>query len=217
MLDIFKEYFSTPDDLDYREEYAGIMSIEKLKKHKELIKALRKGPCPNGSIVQKTATTAMIELCRSKEESWHLATELEIRAASLAKKVRAMMRDVQQAVVKARGKAAPEWLQHLLDLEPTYIDVTDSAPVTDKPFTYAYHDQQELAWRLREGDDMRNRQWCRKIRRPGAAGDGDEAEAVWGDGETWKVPALTCGALSEKASHAKKAQPTLWSSPHMDG
>ena len=64
---------------------------------------------------------------------------------------------------------------------------------------------------------MRNRQWCRRIRRPEAAGDGDEAEAVWGDGETWNVPALTCGALSAKASHAKKAQPTLWSSPHLDG
>ena len=85
------------------------MIIETLKAHSKMLIALRAGPLSTGSMTQKLAEEAL-RLVADKHEEWHLGDELGDFAAKVGRRVRVMLRDVQQALYKAKGKPIPAWL-----------------------------------------------------------------------------------------------------------
>ena len=80
------------------------MDAAKLQQHKTLLVALRQGPSPSGSIVQKAANIALEKLFKERESEWHLGKEIPRKAECIAKKIRAMSRDIQQSLLKAKQK-----------------------------------------------------------------------------------------------------------------
>ena len=110
---VLQKQLESPD-IDYRREFKGTLDQKGLVKYKLMIRALFSGPCPNGSIIPKVAESAARELCVLNEKKWHLAGSQEATAKKIGVQIRAMLRDVQQSVIKAKGRVYPEWLQTVL-------------------------------------------------------------------------------------------------------
>ena len=107
LFEVFARHIVAPDVLAYREELDGAdRHTDNLKRNRQLIVDIRAGPAPNGSLVQKHTAAAVKRHFQDKEEEWHLGAELDGRATSVAKKIRAMSRDVQQAWLKSMKKGS---------------------------------------------------------------------------------------------------------------
>ena len=70
-------------------------------------------------------------LATHREAEWSLAAQKAAYAEQNATKLRAMLRDVKQALIKARGRALPWWLHDFGDLDKLVDEDgdVDSAPL----------------------------------------------------------------------------------------
>ena len=140
--------FMLPDNLLYRETVSsGRLDATKISVHEKMLLKLRAGPCAEGNLNQKLAYNVMLRLVRLREPEWFLgAQEHESWARSRALRLRAMMRDVDQAVIKARSRpatvAAP-WLQPFLGGMAPSTTVSAANPPAD-PANYIFGWNDEL-------------------------------------------------------------------------
>ena len=205
----------------------GPLDPPRLLQQKPLLVALRQGPAPSGAIVQKAAKTALVKLFKARESEWHLGKEAASKAESVAKKIRAMSRDIQQNLLKAKAKSRyPDWLITVLDLpadsareeQPSVgcgEHASDQASLDVESSQQRKHDEEFYfnqksgrAYKVVRGETI----WCDTMGAPKHP-TGDPAEeqvATWADGSTWRVPGLlvcpppleigSSGAASTKAA-----------------
>ena len=103
-----------PDEISYRDDYHGVLNADVLMAHSKLLRALLK-VAPTGAIVQSSFVTAIRSRFKQCPD-WHVSTkEAPKKAISIAKMLRAMLRDVDQSRLKAsRNGKWPPWLLHIL-------------------------------------------------------------------------------------------------------
>jgi hypothetical protein len=96
----------------YRETIDGSPSYDQIKKHGPLLRALRAGPLADGALTQAAAKKALREVAveKASEAEWCLGGELDEFCEKIGKRLRAMLRDVQQGFYKSKGRTLPEWL-----------------------------------------------------------------------------------------------------------
>ena len=112
-VEIMKKELQTPVLISYRESLQGARNTEQLSKYGSLIQSIP-------DVALKTLVEWLITVAKDKEDQWHLAADVDSWALQTAKRLKAMKRDVAQAVVKAKerpGKCRPPWLQPFLDSE----------------------------------------------------------------------------------------------------
>ena len=207
--------------VQYREQIEGPVDFPMLLKYKEVLLALRKGAAPSGAIVQSACTNALRNLFDDRKADWHLiGREAAQVATSTAKKLRAMSRDVQQSLLKAKAKGKyPEWLISVLQLphdviaesaeEPVPAQLhaaaaedappgasgSDSGPAPDVSRSLApegiyYSQKKGLAYKVLHDGKI---MWAQSIGPPkDYSGDDPTVEKVafFEDGTTWSVPGL---------------------------
>ncbi len=110
LLEVLSRHVHVPINLKYREVLAGPQDKQEIAKHTDLLKDLPR------TVAQLPLVTALKALATKKEDVWHLAAEKTAWATVTARQLRAMNRDVAQALVKAKGKekAGPDWLRPFL-------------------------------------------------------------------------------------------------------
>ena len=98
--------------LKYREEYSGARDEEVLAQNLWL------RDVPKG-IPQSNMAAALYYVAGKREESWKLANERLNWAKTQAKRIRACVRDISQAVLKARKNpdTCPGWVKLFMDAE----------------------------------------------------------------------------------------------------
>ena len=111
-VEIMKKELQTPVLISYRESLQGARNTEQLSKYRSLIQSVP-------DVALKTLVEWLITVAKDKEDQWHLAADVDSWALQTAKRLKAMKRDVAQAILKARGsgKCPPQWLQPFLDSE----------------------------------------------------------------------------------------------------
>lgn len=215
--------------MNYRKEFNGPLNQSKLREYGNLLRDLRSGPCPNGAVVPATMEKAFKDLAAENEHHWCLGLAAEEWAVSNAKRLRAMLRDVQQAFIKSRGKAPPKWLEefcvdNVLKAEDTPESPEKAAEQPAEPegtqldeegqgYDFGYCDEMNLAWRRDPNEPDSKKHYCKTLRAPAEAKDDDEPEAVWADGVRWRVPGMLCSDVVQK----KKTLEVLWSSRNQVG
>ena len=133
---ILEAHLDSPQ-VHYREQLEGTVDFAMLLKYKKLLLALRKGAAPSGAIVQSACANALKKLFDDRKGAWHLiGREAAQVATSTAKKLRAMSRDVQQSLLKAKAKGRyPAWLISVLQLPHDVIaepDDQEHAPAQEQ-------------------------------------------------------------------------------------
>ena len=150
VFEVLRKYVKLPSDVQYREELAGKADTTELVKHAEMLNTLMLGPCPNGSLTQKAAADAFGKLAEEREE-WHLGADTPDFVARASRRLRSMMRDAQQALLKARAKGTcTNWVKVFLSAH----DADPSAPVGKNPKqpvednrVFGWDDDTQVAWR----------------------------------------------------------------------
>ena len=114
LFEVFKKHRTTSEQFNYREGYEGTRDETALEEQEDLIADAR---ClyPNGSVTQTEAENNLNKLALESEEKWHLADERPQWAKSGGLRFRAMMRDVQQAILKQKikKKSLPTGFDHI--------------------------------------------------------------------------------------------------------
>jgi hypothetical protein len=113
VAEVLKLFLAKPGDIQYRETISeGSPNYDQIKKHGQLLRALRAGPLADGALTQAAAKKALRELAAEKanEADWCLGEELDNFCEKIGKRLRAMLRDVQQGIYKSKGRTLPEWL-----------------------------------------------------------------------------------------------------------
>ena len=111
---VVRQFIKRPNDVQYRSVMEGSVDSDRLLKHRDLLLALRRGPCPNGSITAKAAKECAT-LLAGDHPDWCLGHEAKDFISTFAGRLRAMLRDVQQAMLKTKGRTSmPGWLTQLL-------------------------------------------------------------------------------------------------------
>lgn len=237
VYEVIKHFISKPGDLFYRENVTeGPQDIAQIEKHQRMLLDLRAGPCPNGSLTKNAAEYAAKLLAGNNEDTWHLGREQFEFIAKFGKRLRAIQRDVQQGVYKAKGRTAAPWVLPFLpsaeaqeDKEEQgseQLEQTDamapeageteqsaaasSNPKAGKQWCFGWDDEMEMAYR--STTPKGKREYCLKKVRPIGASDSADAVAVWSDGCKWNIPTLTCGELDQKLARPKKG--AIWSGRH---
>ena len=96
--------------IDFREDMCGDMKEQALRRWRDFIIDIRKQMTNVNKIV---ADEAFDEKAKYMEHEWHLAGERSEWKAAMSARTRAMLRDVQEGVRKAKGKPgkkAPNWV-----------------------------------------------------------------------------------------------------------
>jgi hypothetical protein len=102
-----------PGDIQYRESLSdGAPNYDQLKRHGPMLRALRAGPLADGGLLQLLAKKALRQVADGKasDSDWALGSELDEFTEKIGKRLRAMLRDVQQGIYKSKGRTLPEWL-----------------------------------------------------------------------------------------------------------
>ena len=118
VLEVLKEELQSPVVIGYRESLSGKRDIEQLTKHKNLI---RRTP----PMKPKELTQLLECVAAAKEDEWHLCGEASGWAKQTSKRLRAMKRDISQALVKTTSdpkRPGPGWLQDFMDCPVEMVD-----------------------------------------------------------------------------------------------
>ena len=105
-----------PDDMKYREELDGPVDPQAIKKHTALVQDLL-AVTMGKAMTQGACSAAYLQVATLKEAEWHLGCKAKKWAGKASKRTRAMLRDVTQALIKARraGECPHSWLQPFWD------------------------------------------------------------------------------------------------------
>ena len=172
----------TPQPLPYRATIKGKIDTVVITSKQELLLALRKY---KDQYNQSILTRILLKVADDKESVWHLSEERFDYSEKMAKRLRAMLHDVQQNLTKYKNKQMPEWLEPFTPNE----DIAPGQPA----FTFGWDDSMDCAYRMRDGS---------------AAKDyADDVEARWDDdGTIWRVPSKgKKGKASEMKADKMKA------------
>ena len=110
------KHLAQPDDFKYREDLDGPIDPKAIKKHTALamdLQAATKGK----AMTQGACSAAYLQVANLKEAEWHLGCKAQKWAGKASKRTRAMLRDISQALIKARraGECPHSWLQPFFD------------------------------------------------------------------------------------------------------
>ena len=112
----------------------GQQDTDKLLRQRSLLKELREGPVGEGNLTKNAAKQIFLELAKQNEDKWKLGPSgMEAFAACCQGSLRAMLRDVQQAVIKSKTRGTPKWLSTLLDLEQSMPEEMTSTNASASP------------------------------------------------------------------------------------
>ena len=103
------DHIKNSNRFHYRNTLEGALNVKQLQKSQDFIIAVRK---KMKNINQSTAEKVFKNKAKDEEDTWHLAKETKEYAKEQALMTRAMLRDVEQNVAKARkqpNKKAPSW------------------------------------------------------------------------------------------------------------
>ena len=138
LLKVFDDHILDATLFDYRENIDGtnIKPVE-IKRYTPLLLALRS----LSTYIKKTENVkALCKKAIKEEDNWHLAAERDGWVNSQDKRIRSMMRDVAQHVMKAktrRHKAAPDWVVPFLNNEGHSCDDGEAAAASGSQVDHA--------------------------------------------------------------------------------
>eukprot|EP00959_Pyramimonas_sp_CCMP1952_P282915 5913949-Pyramimonas_sp.AAC.1 len=116
-VDILNKYVLTPDDICYSTDMESQPNTKALVKHVKLLTELRMRIVKTqGPIVQKPFAAILERLANQRGETWKLADRKQSWARETSKKIRTMLRHVDQGLVKSRG-SPPGWLKAYVEAE----------------------------------------------------------------------------------------------------
>ena len=195
-----------PGCIKYRMEMEGKLDTSELGKHQKLLVGLRGFKT---HFNQSYLSSTLLKVAITKESEWHLASEKPVYACETSKQLRAMLRDISQGLVKSKSKKGakePEWLAPFSGKE----DHKDEEALHDQSdWLYKYDEVMRAAYRYSPGDADGNRSYCLKMDAPDGATEGDEIQASWHDGSTWRVPGMSIGDYKNFKQGSKAALPPL--------
>ena len=106
LLDVVARYLK-PEQLPYRTSMGGKMQSSELVRHAAWLKDIR---ALSTFLNQSTLEPLIKSVCESKESTWHLGNEIDTFSKETALSLRAMLRDVQQTLVKHKSDGKiPSW------------------------------------------------------------------------------------------------------------
>ena len=181
----------TPQPLPYRATIKGKIDTVVITSKQELLLALRKY---KDQYNQSILTRILLKVADDKESVWHLSEERFDYSEKMAKRLRAMLHDVQQNLTKYKNKKWPEWLEPFKPNE----DIAPGQPA----FTCGWDDSMDCAYRMRDGSVARD--YESKVFIPDDANDEDDVEARWEDGTVWRVPSVSCKEWQQKEKDKEK-------------
>ena len=105
-----------PEDSKYREELEGNVHPERVEVHTALLLAVR-SHTGEQALTQSVAQQGFLQLAVLNEESWNLGPAARKWSVKAAKRLRCMLRDVSQALIKERrnNMCTKPWLQPFWD------------------------------------------------------------------------------------------------------
>ena len=112
LTNTIRQILKQPIRPKYRENLIGSRDINEIKENKQVLVGILK--C-GATWCQGTMKDAVLTVAEENEKEWKLGSKdaRETFASSWSKRVRAQLRDINQALVKRKGrdpKAAPNWL-----------------------------------------------------------------------------------------------------------
>ena len=209
LRDVLRQHAGRPGEIMYRSTMAGRLESTLIEKHSLLLRLLRESQTHIAQSVLEAEFYGLAEECESE---WHLASEKKAYAETSSRRVRAMLRDISQNLMKYKGRAReahPSWLREFVSGDDQTIAKNDqskrprasSSSVTagdkkqkaketdDDRWVIGYEEEMQAAWRMDEG--MSVREYCDEVLCPESADSGDECVAIWRrDGMTWRIPSL---------------------------
>ena len=212
---IFRAHVNPPEQMRYRTKLDGVCAPTVITNNQNLLLELLAGPCAEGNLAQTKTKECFMAVAADREEVWHLATETETWAENAAKMVRAMMRDIQQTIMKNSIRNMPDWVTPFLgaNAKIAVITVTEDSQPEQLIYIYAWNDYMKTAVRIPIiGKDPRRRRGdpepCKRLEKPADAKGTDNMVAHWQDGSTWAVPQQTVGQ-HKQSKEAKKIE-AIW-------
>ena len=208
------QHMPLPGSICYRTEMEGKQDTSAIMKHTDLLVGLRGF---KRFFTQSALKDVLSRASEKKESEWRLATERGVFADETAKQLRAMMRDVSQALVKWKSKRGnkppPSWLvaftAHEKDSGEPEHSATTAAP--EKEWVYEYCREMRAAYRYPASKTKDAREYCDKM---DAGKDTDEIQGTWSDGSTWSAPGMSVSDyMNLKDGIALKLPPLAGSEP----
>ena len=125
VFDAVRMHIKRPDSLKYRESLDGPCLPPLIVEHTQLLLQLRAST--REALIQKSAEEGFMQLAVANEAmpNWHLGSKAGKWAEKAARKLRAMLRDVSQALHKERTRHATctkAWLQPFWDAADAQAD-----------------------------------------------------------------------------------------------
>eukprot|EP00959_Pyramimonas_sp_CCMP1952_P269438 5632512-Pyramimonas_sp.AAC.1 len=104
LLAVLKEHVTTADELDYTTDLDGDVDGDTITAWKDMMLAAREAMYPQTSISQKCGKAVFVDVLEANGASWNLGAEEASWADTSSKMFRAMLRHVQQAVIKMKNR-----------------------------------------------------------------------------------------------------------------
>ena len=109
VLEVLLKHVASPDAFKYRVDLDGPTDAKELSAHSALLLALRSAT--KAPLTQTACESALSTVASKNESTWHLGRSQHKWAAKASRRLRAMIRDIDQGLVKARTRTHhPEWL-----------------------------------------------------------------------------------------------------------
>ena len=200
--DFLVEHLPLPGAIQYRSDVdAGGVDPKQITLHAELLLGLRQF---KNHFAQKWLAKVLSSVADRKESDWNLADEQAEWATETSKRLRAMLRDISQGLVKLKAKQKSgndgkpaQWLKPFVSSEEEAAAVTEAKAIEAKgtqsngdkaSLIYKYDEQLLMAYRYpRENlaDTAAAREYCLRMEP-----SGDEMVGVWKTA-AWSVPGLS--------------------------
>ena len=112
-----RAHLAQPELFKYREDLKGSVDPEKIEEHTALLLAVR-SQTGEQALTQSAARDGFMHLAVQNEQSWNLGPNAGKWAAKAARRLRCMLRDVGQALIKERRNTtcSKPWLQPFWDV-----------------------------------------------------------------------------------------------------
>ena len=135
ILQVLREHVLVPGELLYRETMNGKVDVPKIDANRDFMISFRKhAPHMN----QLRLTSLLVTLASEREATWHLSEEARGWAAATAKRIRAMLRDIAQNLLKYVHTKPPSWLAPFAQEGDVYRKPAADATAAAEHYIFAW-------------------------------------------------------------------------------
>ncbi|CAK0899331.1 unnamed protein product, partial [Prorocentrum cordatum] len=181
-------------------------------------------------VKEKPLELAFRAAAAHNETQWALGPEATRWSSKMSRRARAMRRDVDQALLKAKGGPKPSWLVNFTEvsfLDSDGPEQTAAAPaaasgagpaVNASDYRCKLNRDEQVVYRVAIGSTKPCAREASKPLKMDESKDADDSViAYWNDGMQWEVPNLTHGMLATWAANEASHRPVHYTVETKEG